>query len=128
MAACFAVLVVAGLAAIAVNTPAAGSATKRLLTGYCNPTNPTHYIYYPYGLGQGAGTASCDTTRTFDFTVRLYNASGSILGQKSGSDTGMTAQEITPTVGCSGAYVHGFIYVNYNGTGQSNTETTAQLC
>lgn len=123
-----AVLVLAGLTASAVHPSAAGSATKHALTGYCNATNPGHYIAYPYHLGQGTGDASCDATRTFAFTVRLYNASGSILAEKSGNDTGMLVEEETAPVGCAGAYVHGFIYVNYNGSGQSNTENSAQLC
>ena len=118
---------ISSLAAVALAPPAAVSANHRALVGWCNPTNPRHYLTGGH-TGYGAGDVVCDTTRGFNWTVRLYNASGSVLAQTSGFDSYQSATFGTSIVGCSGAYIHGYIYVNYNGAGQSNTEQSADLC
>ena len=119
--------IVAVSVVVAVSLPSrADSATSRVAAGSCDPRYPGHAV--SSHLGYGYGWVYCDTTRFFNYTVRLYNASGSILSQRSSSDTTAQGFYTTPTVGCAGAYVHGFIYVNYAGVGQNNTEQTADLC
>jgi hypothetical protein len=122
---CVATLVVAIAASVGVASPA-DSATARMAVGSCDPKYPGHAV--SSHVGYGYGWVYCDTTRFFNYTVRLYNASGSILAERSSSDTTAQGFYTTPTVGCAGAYVHGFIYVNYAGTGKNNTEQTADLC
>lgn len=113
---------------VAYQPSRAGSQTTRTLAGWCNPSSPFHQLLGGH-TGDGGGYITCDTDRVFNYTARLYNASGNVLAERSAQDgPWTTAEEFSPTVGCAGAYVHGFIYVNYNGVGQSNTEQSADLC
>jgi hypothetical protein len=119
------ILATLAIGGVAYAPPKAESTVARS-TVTCAPIGPGHHVN-GNRTGYGVGFVDCQAQVQFNYTVRLYNASGGILGQNSGTAVG-SGGFYTPTVGCAGAWVHGFIYSNYNGQGLSNTETSADFC
>lgn len=69
----------------------------------------------------GSGLYACDSGTYYDYTVRLTNRSGNGLAQRSGGWSAGGTFHLTADVGCSGAYVHSWAYMNLNGAGSSDT-------
>lgn len=119
---------ISAAALAALHASAASSHVSRSATADCVPVSPSHHVDTTNRTGYGIGWVSCDTVRSYSYTVRLYNVSGNILAQRSGTDTAQLGYYQTGSVGCAGAWVHGFIYENFNGVGRSNTDTSSTLC
>ena len=75
----------------------------------------------------GWGIVNCDPSPpSWNYTVRLVNHAGSILTQSSGGPINHSAQVDTQTVGCTGAVVHSYLYINVGGAGKSDTSGEIQ--
>jgi len=137
-----AVVLVTALLAVAgwlmLSARSAEAQSHHITNFSCWATSPDHQVIVNTRTGHGGGVSDCgggpctgSCPNTFNYTARLYNDAGSALAELSSSDTVRDAsQEWTGWTGCAGAYVRGFIYVNYAGTGSSNTESIANhtLC
>jgi hypothetical protein len=77
----------------------------------------------------GRGLIGCDNgfSGSYYWQVSLRNRAGGSLSTADGYYVG-TAQVATPSVQCTGAYVHSFLYINVGGAGKSDTSGEAGLC
>jgi hypothetical protein len=104
-------------------TPTASSrnapkhAARALACFSINATTGTSYLRTGWAQGE------FDCTSTYSYLIRLKNNAGSTMSERIGSASG-AIQEETPHVGCAGAYVHAFVYRNWNGNGASDTGPT----
>lgn len=77
--------------------------------------------------GQAYGQVQCSAQSSYYWENSLRNHAGSSLITASGYYIDSTPVS-TPAVTCTGAIVHGFLYVNDNGTGSSNTDPYEKQC
>jgi hypothetical protein len=78
--------------------------------------------------GTGRGLVGCASPQSYYYYVSMLNASGNTLISKDGYFYAEAATHETPRVGCAGAWVHGFIYINHDGAGESNNDQTSTFC
>jgi hypothetical protein len=115
--------VILGLSAITL-TIGVGAGTSSTTTASCYPHVYTPYVYTSTRRGYAAGWVGCDSASlSWCYTIKMVNRAGSALITSSGCYGGTTdvVGVATPVVGCAGAWVHTFLYINVNGQGKSNT-------
>jgi hypothetical protein len=129
------VLVVTALSAVAgwltFSAHSADAQAHRAASLSCIAINPFHVVVIDGAskTGRGGGDSRCTGSCSgscptmFNYTVRLYNDAGDKLAEVINVDNvGAQVSEATGWTGCAGAYVRGFIFVNYDGSASSNTE------
>lgn len=82
---------------------------------------------YSDHTGYAGGAVVCSQQETYYWYISLRNHAGSNLISADGYYIDTTGVS-TPRANCSGAIVHGYLYVNDNGAGSSNTESTEHQC
>ena len=102
--------------AVAVRTPPAGSTRALHL---CRPIAAWPAVYGDR-TGIGGGVGLCDNNQQYwRYSTRLVNRAGNALDEVTGARFG-DAQVGTRRVGCAGAWVHSFVYINVGGEGNSD--------
>jgi hypothetical protein len=119
------VAAVSAIAAYAAVPPA----QSRVAVGLCTAYALTPWVDFSGRTGQARGGAnSCDPTGDyFSGNLDLRNNAGTALKSISISGYG-NAGFVTPSVGCAGATVHSFTYVNSAGRGSSDNSGTVSGC
>jgi hypothetical protein len=93
----------------------------------CDPYAPGTDVHSDR-TSTGSGLIGCQSPQSYYYYVSMLNASGNTLISKEGYFFAEVASFATPRVGCAGAWVHGFIYVNHDGAGKSNNDQSSTFC
>lgn len=108
----------------AVTAVTSTAAPLRSAASTCNPVANVLYPNSDY-QARGSGIIFCDgsSAPSYWFTIRLVNLSGNILAQNQNGPLPALLQRnvATDSVGCRGAIVHSFLYLNVGGVGKSDT-------
>ena len=77
--------------------------------------------------GHAVGQVQCSQQETYYWYASLRNHAGSNLISADGYYINSSVVS-TPRANCAGAIVHGYLYVNDNGAGSSQTEANEHQC
>jgi hypothetical protein len=124
-----ATLVIVSFAIFFATASGTPSATARSLT-LCEPTAYTPWVYTSNKTGYSIGSTDGDEcgTTLYQYDQQLRNLAGSSLDEVSGWANNSIYYIIGNTVGCAGANVHTFLYINVNGSGRSSTSGNNSNC
>lgn len=87
----------------------------------CTPSADVPWVNHSTHQGYGKAVIWCgEPPPTYYYRVELRNRAGSTMSWREGWYTGLNAVN-TATVGCAGAYVKSFLWINLSGTGKSDT-------
>lgn len=120
---------IATLGTVFGGADSATAGSVRSASGICTPYAVTPHVY-PWKAAYGDGIVNCIMDVGFDYSLSLRNNAGDTLASKSGTvySVGGGWEGTTATVGCAGAIVHSFLYINQAGNGASDTSGTNSDC
>jgi hypothetical protein len=120
-------IVIAG--ALVIGAALAPQHAQSRILATCTPTAYTPSVDFGQRIGQANGEATCDAgAPSWSYSIYLRNHAGSDLTSASGGP--FTGNRLLGTnwVGCAGAVLHTFLYMNVGGTGKSDTSGEISGC